>query len=235
MNLSHELRTMHCWLFIHQRCTVQSCLRSPLHNWKGWRCRQHRRLLDHDPYISMLWLEDVNCNCRHLQAICPWSVIEWGTTRRNLKGKCGVIFSIEFWRILVYTYTRGRMNLMTLLFFALMNVSPIVYSRTHKIHVRALQPPYNANAAQAARIPQIIHQNWKEHYNLQERQRMWRQTWIDQNPGWKVILWSDDDNKQLVRQHYSWLLDFYNSLNGVHRADMVKFCCKGQLAVISHI
>ena len=129
----------------------------------------------------------------------------------------------------VQIWTKGGIMLVPALFFlALLNGSPRVHSRTHRIHVHALQPPYKANTKQAARIPQIIHQSWKEHYNLQERQRMWRQTWIEQNPGWKVILWSDDDNKQLVRQHYPWLLDFYNSLNGVHRADMVRFCCKGQ-------
>jgi mannosyltransferase OCH1-like enzyme len=100
--------------------------------------------------------------------------------------------------------------------------NPRVYTRTHKVHLQAVHSPLDINLSQAAQIPKIVHQSWKENYNLQVRQKLWRQTWIDQNPGWKVVLWSDDENKQLVKQHYPWLLDFFNSLHGVYRADMVR-------------
>ena len=69
-------------------------------------------------------------------------------------------------------------------------------------------------------IPRILHQSWKDR-SLQPRQAVWRASWTDLNPGWATILWTDQANRHLVSEHYPWLLEVFDSLKGIHQADMV--------------
>ena len=39
---------------------------------------------------------------------------------------------------------------------------------------------------------------------------------------WTMILWTDQDNRDLVSKHYPWLLDVFDKLPGIHQADMVR-------------
>lgn len=71
-------------------------------------------------------------------------------------------------------------------------------------------------------IPRIIHLTWKTS-QLPEGLEPYRLSWIRENPGYEVRLWSDDDNERLVREHYPALLPLYQSLaSGVHRADLCR-------------
>lgn len=50
------------------------------------------------------------------------------------------------------------------------------------------------------------------------------QSWRDQHPAWQYKLWTDVDNHNLVSQHYSWLLQAYDSLpRGIMRADTARY------------
>ena len=49
------------------------------------------------------------------------------------------------------------------------------------------------------------------------------QTWRDQNPTWQYKLWTDEDNRNLVAHHYSWLLNAYDNLpSKIMKADIVR-------------
>ena len=70
------------------------------------------------------------------------------------------------------------------------------------------------------KVPKILHQSWKD-TKLLPRQVAWRASWIEQNPGWSTILWTDQANRHLVSEHYPWLLEDFDRLIGIHQADMV--------------
>ena len=52
------------------------------------------------------------------------------------------------------------------------------------------------------------------------------QSWRDQNPRWNYKLWTDDDNRALVKKYYSWMLDTYDAFHHpIMRADSVRYEC----------
>jgi len=60
-------------------------------------------------------------------------------------------------------------------------------------------------------IPRIIHQTWKDAKIPPE----WvgaRRTWRFHHPDWSHRLWTDEDNRLLVANHYPRLLDWYDRL-----------------------
>ena len=45
----------------------------------------------------------------------------------------------------------------------------------------------------------------------------------ERHPGWEYRLWTDAENRELVREHYPWLLDIYDGLpENIMRADMAR-------------
>ncbi|PAA50778.1 hypothetical protein BOX15_Mlig018427g2 [Macrostomum lignano] len=75
-----------------------------------------------------------------------------------------------------------------------------------------------------AGIPCIIHQSWKTRTLPSPRATRWRSTWLKCLPNCRHYLWTDADNRDLVKRHYSWLLNFYDKLkSGVQRADLVRY------------
>ena len=54
-------------------------------------------------------------------------------------------------------------------------------------------------------------QTWKDH-EIPELYKQWSTTWSRVNVGWLHVVWSDEENRQLVQQHYPSLLPFYDSL-----------------------
>ena len=75
-------------------------------------------------------------------------------------------------------------------------------------------------ALDQAKIPYLLHQSWKSEH-LPSPTESWRQSMLDQNAGWQLVHWTDDDNAALVQTHAPWLQDIYDKLHGVYRADMV--------------
>ncbi|KAK9817793.1 hypothetical protein WJX72_002243 [[Myrmecia] bisecta] len=44
------------------------------------------------------------------------------------------------------------------------------------------------------------------------------------NPGWQYFLWTDQDNRQLVKQFYPWFLEVYDGFpKGIMRADAARY------------
>lgn len=74
-------------------------------------------------------------------------------------------------------------------------------------------------------IPTIIHQSWKDTRIPDDSYpHHWQQSWRQIHPDWQYILWTDDDNRELVRSKYPRFLDFYDNLDmGIKKADFCRF------------
>ncbi|EIN06486.1 hypothetical protein PUNSTDRAFT_145072 [Punctularia strigosozonata HHB-11173 SS5] len=71
----------------------------------------------------------------------------------------------------------------------------------------------------------IIHQSWKNN-NLPEDFELWSYEWRRLHPsseGWLYVLWTDFDNRELMRRFYPHYLSAYDALpREIYRADMVR-------------
>src|SRR4051812_13479649 len=58
-------------------------------------------------------------------------------------------------------------------------------------------------------IPRILHQTWKTR-TPPEQWRGLQQSWLDRQPDWTYRCWTDEENRELVRRAYPWLLATYD-------------------------
>ena len=72
-------------------------------------------------------------------------------------------------------------------------------------------------------IPKIIHQSWKnENIPFDIYRKSWVDSWGIHHPDWERILWTDEQNKNLVKEHYPDFYPFFLSLYpNIKKAD---FC-----------
>ncbi len=72
-------------------------------------------------------------------------------------------------------------------------------------------------------IPRILHQTWKDG-NLPRDLKRFRKTWLDFHPDWEHRLWSDEDNRALLAEHYAWFLPVYDDYpRNIMRVDAVRY------------
>ncbi|KAG7673905.1 putative Inositol phosphoceramide mannosyltransferase 3 [Nannochloris sp. 'desiccata'] len=72
-------------------------------------------------------------------------------------------------------------------------------------------------------IPHIIHQSWKKN-ELPIHFFTWSKSWKDQNPDWEYRFWTDEDNRNLVKKHYPWVLETFDAFpHPIMRADTVRY------------
>lgn len=68
-----------------------------------------------------------------------------------------------------------------------------------------------------------IHFSWKTK-EIPNKFKNWVNTWSLYNPEWNIKLWTDDDNKNFIRQHYHYFLDTYlNYSSNIERADSMRY------------
>lgn len=73
------------------------------------------------------------------------------------------------------------------------------------------------------RIPQIIHQTWKDE-NLPKAFQLLSETWREMLPGWEYHLWTDEMNREFVRTHYPDFLKKYDAYpKNIQRADAIRY------------
>ena len=60
------------------------------------------------------------------------------------------------------------------------------------------------------KIPKIIHQTWKTN-NVPEKCKEWVKSWKEKNPGWDYRLWTDEDNRNLIKEYFPKFLKIYDS------------------------
>lgn len=71
-------------------------------------------------------------------------------------------------------------------------------------------------------IPKLLHQSWKTS-DLPAKFKRWSNTCRKQHPDWEWVLWTDEDNLQLVKDYFPWLEETFLSLPGnIYRADLAR-------------
>ncbi len=72
-------------------------------------------------------------------------------------------------------------------------------------------------------IPKIIHQTWQNH-NLPQDMAAWQRTWLKHHPDWTYYLWTDEDKRRFLNDHYSWFLPVYDGYpEEIMRVDAVRY------------
>lgn len=75
-----------------------------------------------------------------------------------------------------------------------------------------------------SRIPHIIHQSY---ISLEKLPPAWADTparWKKMHPQYEYKFWSDEDNRNLIKDHYPWFLETYDSYpNPIQRADAARY------------
>jgi len=69
-------------------------------------------------------------------------------------------------------------------------------------------------------IPKIIHQTWKTN-EIPEKWKELQKTW--KLPNYKYILWTDQDNRNLIKNKFPWFLNQYDNYEyPIQRADVIR-------------
>ncbi|KAI9345621.1 nucleotide-diphospho-sugar transferase [Obelidium mucronatum] len=72
-------------------------------------------------------------------------------------------------------------------------------------------------------IPAIVHQSWKSYDIPSEIFSNWSQSWKTHNPHYTYVLWNDEDNLNLIQEHYPWFLPTYLAYKQpISRADAAR-------------
>ncbi len=72
-------------------------------------------------------------------------------------------------------------------------------------------------------IPRILHQTWKTP-DLPPQWRPFRDSWLRHHPGWRHVLWTDEDNRRLIAEHHPWFLPTYDAFpRPIQRVDAAKY------------
>ncbi|KFY85219.1 hypothetical protein V500_08611 [Pseudogymnoascus sp. VKM F-4518 (FW-2643)] len=68
-------------------------------------------------------------------------------------------------------------------------------------------------------IPKLLHQSWKTN-DLPAKFEKWSRVCREKHPDWEWVLWTNEDNLNLVRKYFPWLEETYLELPGeIYRAD----------------
>jgi len=82
--------------------------------------------------------------------------------------------------------------------------------------------PLSSQKSSNASIPKLIHQSWSDNA-LPLKFQEWSDTWRTYHPDWEWVLWTDADNRALVKNHFPWFKDSYEKLNAeIFKADAVR-------------
>ena len=75
-------------------------------------------------------------------------------------------------------------------------------------------------------IPPIIHQSWKTK-TLPKKFHDWSNSWKIKHPGWRYILWTDEENDAFVQLYFPWFWPTYSSFGKkIQKVDSVRYMCK---------
>ena len=71
--------------------------------------------------------------------------------------------------------------------------------------------------------PKIIHQTWKNN-NVPDIWKESQKSWILNHPEWKYYLWTDEDNRNLIKNKFPWFLHYYDNYKyNIQRVDAVRY------------
>lgn len=83
--------------------------------------------------------------------------------------------------------------------------------------------PPKEPAASKTKIPSIFHQTWETRY-IPAEFAGYHQSWKTHHPEWNLMFWTDTDNREFLRKHYSWFLPIYDNYpQHIMRVDAVRY------------
>jgi mannosyltransferase OCH1-like enzyme len=109
---------------------------------------------------------------------------------------------------------------LTSLIIVLTIILPIVLTKspTFPLCVWSMLPPDTIEP-----IPRIIHQTWKTK-TLPSNFERWSKSCQDLVPHFKYKLWTDEDNRNLIKDHYPWFLQTYDGYDmHIKRVDAARY------------
>ncbi|MFE9066735.1 glycosyltransferase [Streptomyces violaceusniger] len=72
-------------------------------------------------------------------------------------------------------------------------------------------------------IAPLIHQTWKN-TDVPQEWRTWSESWRRHHPDWEYRLWTDEDNRAFLEEHYAWFLPVYDGYpEPIKRADAIRY------------
>ena len=73
------------------------------------------------------------------------------------------------------------------------------------------------------KIPPILHQTWKDR-NIPEEFAQMSLSWRNNHAHWQYCFWTDDMNRNFVKEHFSYFLPIYdNYQSNIERVDAVRY------------
>jgi inositol phosphorylceramide mannosyltransferase catalytic subunit len=73
------------------------------------------------------------------------------------------------------------------------------------------------------KIPRILHQTWKDD-NIPEDFRKMAASWRKMHADWEYRFWTDETNRDFIRQHFPYFLEKYDSYpTNIQRVDAVRY------------
>lgn len=83
----------------------------------------------------------------------------------------------------------------------------------------------NSAPSTSARIPQLIHQSWRDGgfpkglFNWR-----WQAGLVELNPGWKLVQWTDESSRAFIAKEYPWFLKAYDAYPSyIQRSDAARY------------
>lgn len=72
-------------------------------------------------------------------------------------------------------------------------------------------------------IPQIIHHIWRDK-KIPDHFEEWYQSWRTHHPQWEFHLWTDEEGRALIADHYGWFLAIYDAYSDdIKRVDALRY------------
>jgi hypothetical protein len=69
-------------------------------------------------------------------------------------------------------------------------------------------------------IPKLLHQSWSDS-ELPSKFKKWSDGCREQHAEWEWVLWTDEDNEQLMKTYLPWMLEAFDKLKGpIYKADL---------------
>ena len=107
------------------------------------------------------------------------------------------------------------------LFFAIIWISIVII--IYKLWNNELSSPAEKLIFRKPHPVRIIHQSWKNRTIPKVFERYYP-SWKKCFPDWEHKFWTDEDNRNLVKQHYPWFLKTYDSFpQEIYRADVSRY------------
>jgi len=73
-------------------------------------------------------------------------------------------------------------------------------------------------------FPRVIFQTWKSKTDIPSNMLYWMNTWKKINPNYQHYLWDDNDNREFIKNHFEWFLNYYDAYSQtINRVDAVRY------------